>query len=56
MVNPTPLRPGSLRKLNEARERHAAANNIDGYSRAYHDFHTKGQASMQAKSPGAAHA
>ena len=34
----------ALRKLHDALERHAAANNIDGYYRANHDFHTKVQA------------
>ncbi|MDE2094293.1 MAG: GntR family transcriptional regulator [Burkholderiales bacterium] len=34
----------ALRKLHDVLERHAAANNIDGYYRANHDFHTKVQA------------
>ncbi|HEY8706739.1 MAG TPA: GntR family transcriptional regulator [Burkholderiaceae bacterium] len=34
----------ALRKLHDALERHAAANNIDGYYRANHDFHSKVQA------------
>lgn len=34
----------ALRKLHEVLERHAATNNIDGYYRANHDFHTKVQA------------
>ncbi|MDE2297524.1 MAG: GntR family transcriptional regulator [Burkholderiales bacterium] len=34
----------ALRKLHDVLERHAAANNIDGYYRANHEFHTKVQA------------
>lgn len=34
----------ALRKLHDVLERHAAANNIDGYYRANHDFHCKVQA------------
>ena len=33
-----------LRRLHDALEKHAAANNIDGYYRANHDFHTRVQA------------
>jgi DNA-binding GntR family transcriptional regulator len=33
-----------LRRLHEVLEKHAAANNIDGYYRANHDFHTRVQA------------
>ncbi len=34
----------ALRKLHEVLEKHAAAQNIDGYYRANHEFHTKVQA------------
>jgi DNA-binding GntR family transcriptional regulator len=40
----TPSDVKALRRLHDALERHAAANNIDGYYRANHDFHTKVQA------------
>jgi DNA-binding GntR family transcriptional regulator len=33
-----------LRRLHEVLEKHATANNIDGYYRANHDFHTRVQA------------
>ena len=33
-----------LRRLHDVLEKHAAANNIDGYYRANHDFHTRVQA------------
>ena len=34
----------ALRRLHDVLEKHAAANNIDGYYRANHDFHTRVQA------------
>jgi DNA-binding GntR family transcriptional regulator len=34
----------ALRKLHDVLEKHAAAQNIDGYYRANHEFHTKVQA------------
>jgi DNA-binding GntR family transcriptional regulator len=34
----------TLRKLHDVLEKHAAAQNIDGYYRANHEFHTKVQA------------
>jgi len=34
----------ALRKLHDVLERHAAAQNIDGYYRATHELHTKVQA------------
>ena len=34
----------ALRRLHDALEKHSAANNIDGYYRANHDFHTRVQA------------
>jgi len=40
----TPADVKALRKLHDVLEKHAAANNIDGYYRANHDFHTKVQA------------
>ncbi|MBC8056766.1 MAG: GntR family transcriptional regulator [Rhizobiales bacterium] len=40
----TPADVKALRKLHEALERHAAAENVDGYYRANHDFHSKVQA------------
>ena len=40
----TPADVKALRKLHEVLERHAAAQNIDGYYRANHDFHSKVQA------------
>jgi DNA-binding GntR family transcriptional regulator len=40
----TPADARALRKLHDVLEKHAAAQNIDGYYRANHDFHTKVQA------------
>ena len=40
----TPADARALRKLHEVLEKHAAAQNIDGYYRANHEFHTKVQA------------
>jgi DNA-binding GntR family transcriptional regulator len=40
----TPADVKALRKLHDVLEKHAAAQNIDGYYRANHDFHTKVQA------------
>ena len=40
----TPADVKALRRLHEVLERHAAANNIDGYYRANHEFHSKVQA------------
>ncbi|HEY2930015.1 GntR family transcriptional regulator [Piscinibacter sp.] len=40
----TPADVKALRRLHEVLEKHAAANNIDGYYRANHEFHTKVQA------------
>jgi DNA-binding GntR family transcriptional regulator len=40
----TPADLKQLRKLHDALEKHAAANNIDGYYRANHEFHAKVQA------------
>jgi DNA-binding GntR family transcriptional regulator len=44
VVKATPTDVKTLRRLHDALEKHAAANNIDGYYRANHDFHTKVQA------------
>jgi DNA-binding GntR family transcriptional regulator len=40
----TPADVKALRKLHDVLEKHAAAQNIDGYYRANHEFHTKVQA------------
>ena len=40
----TPADVRALRKLHDVLEKHAAAQNIDGYYRANHEFHTKVQA------------
>ena len=40
----TPADVKALRKLHETLERHAANENVDGYYRANHEFHTKVQA------------
>jgi DNA-binding GntR family transcriptional regulator len=40
----TPADVKLLRKLHEVLEKHAAAQNIDGYYRANHEFHTQVQA------------
>jgi DNA-binding GntR family transcriptional regulator len=44
VLKATPADVKALRRLHEVLEKHAAANNIDGYYRANHDFHTKVQA------------
>jgi DNA-binding GntR family transcriptional regulator len=44
VVKATPTDVKTLRRLHDALEKHAAANHIDGYYRANHDFHTKVQA------------
>ena len=40
----TPADVRALRRLHDVLEKHAAAQNIDGYYRANHEFHTKVQA------------
>ena len=40
----TPADVKSLRRLHDVLEKYAAANNIDGYYRANHEFHTRVQA------------
>ena len=44
VLKATPADVKGLRRLHDALEKHAAANNVDGYYRANHDFHTRVQA------------
>ena len=44
VLKATPADVKGLRRLHDALEKHAAANNIDGYYRANHDFHIRVQA------------
>jgi DNA-binding GntR family transcriptional regulator len=44
VLKATPTDVKALRRLHDCLEKHAEANNVDGYYRANHDFHTKVQA------------
>ena len=44
VLKATPADVKGLRRLHDALEKHAAANHVDGYYRANHDFHTRVQA------------
>ena len=44
VLKATPADVKGLRRLHDGLEKHAAANNVDGYYRANHDFHTRVQA------------